>query len=73
MKKINLNGISEILSEKEMKNTVGGGERQVVIKEAPDPCDNLAAGNECKIFWSGGESIGHCYYPAGSGHLTCSA
>jgi len=47
MKKINLKGISEILSEKEMKNTVGGGNLRQSINVAPD--DAGGGGSSTKI------------------------
>jgi len=45
MKKNNLKGGSEILSEREMKNVMGGGDFMVSINDAPD---------------AGGSAINYC-------------
>ena len=48
MKKINLKGISEILSEKEMKNVLGGsGVMPMGDGAANNVCDQYHAGYSC--------------------------
>ena len=76
MKTINLKGVSNTLSDNEMKMVKGGGDTTILIPPAPPediPCAGLAAGSECSVTWSGGVKTGHCYYPKGSSTLKCSA
>jgi bacteriocin-like protein len=46
MKKINLRGISEILSEKELKNVMGGSGNSCPSGQAPCSCNGASQG--CK-------------------------
>ena len=59
MKKINLRGISEILSEKELKSVMGGSDYVNVFSSCTSRDD---CGNEC---WAGASGKGVCkmYFP----------
>ena len=59
MKKINLKGISEILSERELKNVLGGSDSQ---KCSSGACDKITM---CYY----GSTEGYCKYSDGS--CTC--
>ena len=79
MKKINLQGMLNPLSEREMKNVVGGAMPICEPKEAPDEpppleeaaCINVALLGECKMGWSGGERKGTCLMDAKTNRKTC--
>jgi bacteriocin-like protein len=68
MKKISLRGISEILSEKELKNVVGGVEKQTYQNEPEEPetvgeaaCKGKLPNSPCTISWSGGTVTYLCW------------
>ena len=63
MKKINLNGIAQILSERELMNIVGGVLPKKLAEEEPigtDSCETKLPWAKCSITWSGGTSSGQC-------------
>jgi len=63
MKKINLRGINESLSEREMKKIRGGDDKKQCPLLAPDPCAGSKLGAACKItsLSSGAEVSGSCH------------
>ena len=77
MKTINFRGITESLSDGEMKNVLGGGPEK--IKEAPKPeeeptvyeaaCEGKILWGNCKIITSTGDLKGKCTYRGDK--LTC--
>ena len=60
MKKINLRGISEILSEKELKNVMGGSGDYSF-----EACSGKSNNASC------GTQGGRCYYEPGGNRLYC--
>ena len=77
MKKINLKGISNALSNNEMKHVKGG-----VLKLTADPgsieavdavaaCDKKLPWAKCTMTWSGGTREGQCIDGNKDGKLSC--
>lgn len=54
MKKINLKGISEVLSEKELKNIMAGSQSK------EDACKEKSAGELCYFLVDGSQKVGKC-------------
>jgi len=61
MKKINLKGISEILSEKELKNVVGGGSNDIDTSKIT-ACSGKSDCDSCSFLWGGRTSYGICAF-----------
>jgi natural product precursor len=82
MKKINLKGISEILSEKDLKNVIGGTVFQKADKDGGSngtgttskPCDAKKLGDLCTFTNPNGyKKTGKCEYIPFVAGLTCVA
>ena len=69
MKTINLNRVTNTLSDDEMKLVKGGKEPEAVFNPNSDECSY--AGFKCSINWSGGTISGTCYYNKNEKRNTC--
>jgi len=76
MKKINLRGVTESLSESEMKKVKGGAKVDqpkgpVTVEE--EACVGSSFMGPCSLQWEGGNVPGSCLLDTGSGNLVCKA
>jgi len=76
MKQINLRGITESLSDKEMKMVKGGDPLKIQKEPPPLPveqevCRDKLPTAKCSLGWSGGVSEGTCLFVIQTGKLTC--
>ncbi|MDR2147037.1 MAG: TIGR04149 family rSAM-modified RiPP [Tannerella sp.] len=74
MRKLNLKGLTNVLSESEMKNVMGGGsndQRKIDPgnQVPPSGCEGKSAGTPCQIRFSGGTVNSFCWHDkAGKSH-----
>jgi bacteriocin-like protein len=74
MKTINLRGITNPLSEEELKKVIGGAnEKQPTELETvrEHACNNSQFMGPCQLEWSGGTIGGVCRRSLLTGHLEC--
>jgi len=76
MKKLNLSGVTNTLSEKEMKEVLGGAKADppnnpLTIEEAA--CAGKSFGSGCSMEGSGFTVSGNCGRNIGTGNLECIA
>jgi len=76
MKKLNLSGVTNTLSEKEMKEVLGGAKADppIVPPMADEsPCVGKLPGSDCSMDWSGGAVSGTCMYDTNTQTVWCRA
>jgi hypothetical protein len=78
MSKINLKSVNQTLSNKELKDVLGGGWASahrpiggIIVGVGDDDCDNTSCGNVAKECMRSDGTTGRCYTKASVGGRLC--